>query len=507
MKTENTLRFLGSPHVAVPLLFVLAFAVRFPAFFTPTIDWDESTFILFGQHILDGGLPYVDYFDIKPPLLFYFFAGAIKLFGATVPAVRTAGVLCVLVAAGACYFLARRMWDGMAGLLAGILCISAMSVGSGAAVLSEAVAMASLMACVYLVIAENRRGWAMFLAGACMGAAVLVRSNLAYPCLFSAPGVLYILLGERRGFLRRALLYVLGGVCVLLLTLYPFYARDALGHLYRAVVLTPLEGLDGAMSVSGLKMLMWTWNDGWNLFMILALCGLFLDIRQCGGRPAGHARHLAFLGLILAATAASFLGGKTLYGHYFVQLIPILALFGGALLSRLLKLGHGLRLLSLALALYILLLPLLPLSFTLQRMGKIVWHMDGGFHVVSSDESETARYIRGHLPEGRTIWVMDNHIIYWLLSMEPPSRYLMHPSKITLPVQVSIDSGRKLTALTEIKETFAKRPYFIVRGSDNRYIREGTLEGSLINAVMDERYEKVAQFGRLGVFRIADEWR
>ncbi|OIQ49101.1 hypothetical protein BerOc1_01021 [Pseudodesulfovibrio hydrargyri] len=488
----------------MPLLLVLAFAVRFPAFYTPTIDWDESTFILFGQHILNGGLPYADYFDIKPPLLFYFFAGAIKLFGASVPAVRAAGALCVFVTAGACYFLARRMWDGRAGLLAGILCISGMSVGSGAAVLSEAVAMAPLMVCVYLVIAENKRGWAMFLAGACMGAAVLIRSNLAYTCLFSAPGVLFILLEDRRGFPRRASLYALGGVCVLLLTLYPFYARHALGDLYRAVVLTPLEGLDGAMSIGGLKMLLWTWNDGWNPFMVVALCGLFLDIAQRAGRPSGHARHLVFLGLILAATTVSFLGGKTLYAHYVIQLIPALALFGGLVLSRLLKYGVGPRLLGLGLALYILLLPLLPLSFTLQRLSGIVWHMDGEYHVVASDESETARYIRAHLPEGRAIWAMNDHIIYWLLSMEPPSRYVMHPSKITLPVEVSIDSGRTATALSEIEDTFAKKPYFIVRGTNNRYIREGTPEGDLINAAMRRSYEKVAQFGRLGVFRITD---
>jgi hypothetical protein len=502
--TENNLRFLGNHYAAVPLLFVLSFAVRFSWFYTPTIGWDESTFILFGQHILNGGLPYVDFFDIKPPLLFYFFAGAIKVFGATIPAMRVAGTLCVFITASACYFLARHMWGGVAALFAGILCIAGMSVGNGMAVLSETVAMAPLMGCIYLVIAENRRGWAMFLAGACMGAAVLVRSNLAYTCLLSAPGVLYILYEDKRRLLGRAAFYALGGVCVLLLALYPFYARHALDDLYRAVVLTPLGGANGAMSIAGLRGLVWSWNDGWNLLLLLALCGVSLCLSRIRQRPPSQIRHLFFLFSILVATTISFSGGKTMYAHYVMQLIPVLALFGGYLLCRLHESCGRMRPFCYVLAFYILLLPSLPLSFTLQRLGRIARDMDSEYHVLASDESRTARYIAAHLPEGRNIWVMDNHIIYWFLSMEPPAKYLMHPDKISLGDEIAIDSGHTETSLGVIERAFAQGPYFIVRESNNRYIREGTPEGDLINAAMRERYEKVARFGRLGVFRISD---
>ncbi|MGE4422018.1 MAG: ArnT family glycosyltransferase [Pseudodesulfovibrio sp.] len=503
--TENKPRFWGTPYVALPLLFVLSFAVRYSFFYTPTIGWDESTFILFGQHILNGGLPYVDYFDIKPPLLFYLFAGAIKLFGATIPAVRAAGAVCVFLAASACYFIGRHLWGKAAGLFAGILCISGMSVGNGMAVLSETVAMAPLMACAYLVIAWNRRGWAMFLAGALMGAAVLIRSNLAYTCLLSAPCVLYILYEDRRALFSRAALYALGGVTVLLLTLYPFYARDALGDLYRAVVLTPLGGANGAMSVAGLKKLLWSWNDGWDLLLVLAACGLYLCFSQVGKGRASRFRHVLFLCSILLATTLSFLGGKTIYGHYILQLVPVLSLFGGYLLYRLHENCGGMRLFCYALALYILLLPSLPLSLSLQRLGRIARDVDAEYHVVASDETETARYIREHLPAGRSIWVMDNHIIYWFLSMEPPAKYLIHPDKIVLSDEVALDSGHKASTIGVIEDVFAERPYFIVRMRNNRYLLDGTPEGDLINATMGRMYHKVAQFGMLGVFRINGE--
>jgi hypothetical protein len=503
--TENRLNFVARPSVALPLLLVLAFAVRFSCFYLPTIALDESTFILFGQHILNGGLPYVDYFDIKPPLLFYFFAGAIKLFGATIPAVRVAGTLCVFVAASACYLLGRRLWGQVAGLFAGILCIPGMSIGYSMAVLSETVALAPLMVCAYLVVVWNRRGWAMFLAGAGMGAAVLIRSNLAYTCLLSAPAVLYILYEDKRALLRRASLYVLGGVCVLLLTLYPFYRHDALWDLYKAVVLAPMGTANGAMSVAGLKKLIWFWDDGLDLFFVLGACGLYMGLVQVGRRCASHFRHLIFLCSILLATALSFLGGKTMYAHYFVQLIPVLSLFGGYVLYRFYEDCTRLHLLCYALSLYILLLPSLPLALTIQRISRIFLGMDGEYHVLASDESEAARYIKAHLPEGRTIWAMDDHIVYWLLLMDPPSRYLMHPKKIILGEEVAIDSDHRTSSLDEIRSVFAKKPYYILRLSGNWYILDGTPEGDLINATMDRMYKEVARFGKLCVYRIVEQ--
>ena len=503
--TKNRLCFWGNPSVAVPLLFVLTFAVRFSWFYTPTIDWDESTFILFGQHILNGGLPYVDYFDVKPPLLFYFFAGAIKLFGATIPAVRVAGALCVFVTATACYFLARHLWDRMAGLFAGILCISGMSVGSGMGTMSETVAMAPLMLWAYLVIAENRRGWAMFLAGACMGAAVLIRSNLAYVCLLSAPGVLYILFEDRGRVLRRAALYAFGGVCVLLLTLYPFYARDGLGALYRAVVLTPMEGMKGAVSLASVGKLIWTWNDNLDLLILLSLCGLSLCLTQIRAGSVAYRKHIVLLLLSAVSIIISVFGGRTVFAHYFFQLVPILALFGGCLLHSLHEQSGVVRLLCYALTLYIIILPSLPLSFTIQRVNRILHDRDQTYDVIVSNESKVAEYIHDNLPDGKSIWALDAHIVYWFLSMEPPSKYVIHPDKMGLPNEVAISSGGKTTAVGVIRDIFARRPYFLVRGNDTSYIREGTPEGDLINATMRDRYEKVAQFGRLGVFRIVDE--
>ncbi|MEZ7197981.1 ArnT family glycosyltransferase [Pseudodesulfovibrio karagichevae] len=502
--TDNKPHFWGTPYVALPLLLVLAFAVRFSYFYTPTIGWDESTFILFGQHILNGGLPYVDYFDIKPPLLFYFFAGAIKLFGATIPAVRVAGALCVFLAASACYFLGRHMWGKAAGLFAGILCISGMSVGNGMAVLSETVAVAPLMACAYLVIAWNRRGWAMFLAGALMGAAVLIRSNLAYTCLLSAPAILYLLYKNGSRLFGGALAYALGGIVVLLAALYPFYARDALMDVYRATVLAPMVSTGGGLSLRGLGGLISSWNAGWGILMVLSVCGIYLCLTQVRQVSPRSRSALIFIFSVIVATIASIVEGKTIHGHYLLQIIPMLSLFGGYSLYYLYENCGNLHVLVYALCLYITLLPLCPMRATAMQLIQVARGLDSDYSVVRSGESRTAAYIKEHLPEGRKIWVMDNHIIYWFLSMSPPSKYVLHPSLIALPDEITAASRGETSNVTAAEDIFRQRPYFIVRSTANWYVVDGTLVGDLINASMKRMYKKVVQFGDLIVYRIVD---
>ncbi len=44
--------------------------MRLPFFFPAVIDWDESTYVLMGQSILDGHVPSIEQWDDKPPLAY-----------------------------------------------------------------------------------------------------------------------------------------------------------------------------------------------------------------------------------------------------------------------------------------------------------------------------------------------------------------------------------------------------------------------------------------------------
>lgn len=63
------------------LLLFLSLILRAPSLHYTFLDVDESQFAGFAHTLLDGGLPYRDSLDTKPPLIYLFFAAIFSVFG------------------------------------------------------------------------------------------------------------------------------------------------------------------------------------------------------------------------------------------------------------------------------------------------------------------------------------------------------------------------------------------------------------------------------------------
>ena len=63
---------------------------------------DESTYVIMGSHVLEGHLPYLELFVMKPPGMFFTLAGVMSVFGENLLAVRFFGFFC------ACWCLRSR---------------------------------------------------------------------------------------------------------------------------------------------------------------------------------------------------------------------------------------------------------------------------------------------------------------------------------------------------------------------------------------------------------------
>jgi hypothetical protein len=101
--------------LAGAIIVVAAFAIRCCQFGNPLIQVDETFYLLVGDRMLHGALPYVDIWDRKPVGLFVLFAG-IRLLGGD--GIVQYQVVATLFAAGAALLIVR-IAEPMAGLLAG----------------------------------------------------------------------------------------------------------------------------------------------------------------------------------------------------------------------------------------------------------------------------------------------------------------------------------------------------------------------------------------------------
>jgi len=107
-----------SPLVLALLLLAIAVALRFRDFGNPVIHVDEQYYLLVGDRMLHGALPYVDLWDRKPVGLFLIFA-AIRLL--PIDGILAYQLVATLFAAGTAWAVeraARKLGAARAGALA-----------------------------------------------------------------------------------------------------------------------------------------------------------------------------------------------------------------------------------------------------------------------------------------------------------------------------------------------------------------------------------------------------
>ncbi|WP_281541521.1 ArnT family glycosyltransferase [Maribacter aestuarii] len=138
-------------------LFLITLFIRFPFFFRDYIDRDESTFILLGQSWVDGQLPYLELWDLKPPLTFAFFAAIISIFGKSFLAIRFFGAVLVVITAFFTFKIAVHITTKKVAYWASVCCVLLLSLfGSLQGVMSEHICMAAFVPGLYLLISKKR---------------------------------------------------------------------------------------------------------------------------------------------------------------------------------------------------------------------------------------------------------------------------------------------------------------------------------------------------------------
>ncbi|OWK30516.1 hypothetical protein SPMU_15030 [Sphingomonas mucosissima] len=104
---------------ARPLLLIIAFTLlyRSISFGDPMIAYDEQLYLLVGDRMLQGQLPYVDLWDRKPIGLFLFYAGVRLLGGDGIIQYQVVAALCVAATACLIWTAARRSASPVAALI------------------------------------------------------------------------------------------------------------------------------------------------------------------------------------------------------------------------------------------------------------------------------------------------------------------------------------------------------------------------------------------------------
>lgn len=325
------------PVAAAWLLFICLghWALRLNSLPLPYLS-DEGEYAYQAHLLAQGGLPYRDAYNQKPPIVFFCYRAAFALFGEKEQSPRLlAMIFCWLT-----MFLLYRMtpddWPENIRLTApGLFAsLSTLPVGDmGFAANTESFLILPSTLCAFLLLKPHPRSWVLFAAGSAAGAALMTKQTALWTALAFAAWLALRSPAKERS--RNISLFDAGLLSLPAALLAYWFSKDGLGDFWEQVVSRNMDYASLMASAAGEQ---WSWFAaqvapqflrGCLPALLLALYGLSAT-RISGSEPLGP-----LAALWLGASAVGAITGLFFFPHYFLPLMAPLSLLAAMGLKRL----------------------------------------------------------------------------------------------------------------------------------------------------------------------------
>jgi hypothetical protein len=480
-------------HLSIIIIFSLFF--RFPFFFRATFNWDENTFILMGQSILDGNLPYVELWDLKPPLAFFSYALAIA-FGKSIISVRLLGTLCVIIAAILTYYICRSVWSSKFSLLAAIIFIILTGpLMDGKSVMTEHIAIVPLIGSLALLFSSNKLiNIKIFLVGLLMGSACMIRLNLAYLALILG---LYIAAKSinfnsiKKVFLA-IFAYGIGCLIPFLSLLLPYI-------LTNNTQIFKISVIDASLSYSNAQVSFWELifkqvYDIWGIIFFIGCFQIIRMIKQSEKYSAKQNKLIYFL-IFFVGIQWSILNSGAAHNHYMIQLAPFLAVILASWFQKILnfnlKAGYFILILT-------LIMTALPTLNEYQTVGTRLFTKQSMSY---GKEYELAQYLSEEGGRNMKLYMMEHHLVYWLLDVKPPTKIVTHPSNISKEYLLRVVQTPTTNTNQELLKVLEQKPEFIVKKENVWYLQGHPEAIALLETTLQTHYTLLKNMEETQIYR------
>ena len=317
------------------LILGMQFLLRVP-FLNEPMEGDEGAYAYIAQGISRGDVPYRDTFDHKPPAIYFIYAGIFKLFGENLAAVRFFSAFYSMLTTLAIFLLAALLLGASGGLLSALF--FAVFINGpfleGTSSNSEVfMILPVVLSFLFFVMAKGRKSaWLFFLAGLLAGSAAMIK-QVAFINFLVLVGFVLLYPGPEKRM--RSILCLFAGFLVPAagFSLY-FLGRGAFGSFWHNSFLVNIQYIRPFAKAV---------NVEWGRLNLYRMGYLLLEESILFILGTGAAVHILladrerkFL-LLLCWAVSSCLGvmiGRYLFGHYFIQLLPPLAILGAYAVMR-----------------------------------------------------------------------------------------------------------------------------------------------------------------------------
>ncbi|MCR0981093.1 glycosyltransferase family 39 protein [Roseomonas populi] len=440
------------PLAALALL-VLAFLARGFFLGNPVIEGDEQFYLLVGDRMLGGALPYRDIWDRKPVGLFLIYAAIRSLGGEGVLQYQLVATVFAAATAFLIFRIGAEVASRRGGFLAGAAYLLWLGAFGGEGGQAPVFYNPLVAAAAWLVLrAVAHPGTRLRLAA--LGAAAMLAAGLAmqvkYTAVFEGAflglALLWAAWRARAGLAFLSVAALAWVACALLPTAAALAAYAAMGEAQAFVFANFLSILRRNTAALGSPLPRLATMAG--LLLPLVLCAV-LGLRQ-GWRAAEEPERRAVR--IIAGWAAAALLGVLLFGtfyiHYALPLLPALLVAAAPLLGR-----PGARVWK------------VPAAQALLALGVAATSVQAALHLRARGDGSQVRELASAVRPGAALYVFDGEPVLYLLTRSPlPTRYVF-PTHLN---DLREAGGIGVDPVAELRRVLADRPDYIVTTDGTR---------------------------------------
>jgi Dolichyl-phosphate-mannose-protein mannosyltransferase len=301
------------------------------------LERDESTYAYLGQRLLEGQRPYVDFYEMKPPVIFAMYALINLVFGYSEWGLHTAAIVFTLLNAGLIWAIGRMLmpavYSAVASVAYGIL--SANLYVSATYMESELIVMVFALGSTWASLRwyqnDQKNGRLLLISGILWALATLVKQTGLFFAMIPVGLILHRFYAQKPRVWRHVLTdlawWTAGtiipiAVCAIWMTATGSWA----GFWFWCITYTSMysSAVTWALAQTSLWYNLNTMLIGFKPYWVLAGAGLVLLLTL---KSAPHKRLLLLL-LTISGLLAIF-PGKRFYAHYWLQFYPAFALLMG----------------------------------------------------------------------------------------------------------------------------------------------------------------------------------
>jgi len=188
-------------------------------------------------------------------------------------------------------------------------------------------------------------------------------------------------------------------------------------------------------------------------------------------------------------------GGAVLF-HYLIQMVPMTCILAAAPFSASMTIWRGRLVTSATVAILAL------ASHAVFAQYRIVTKRALQHRPLGADVGyDIAAYLREANRERAPVYLMTDHIAYWLSGTSPLTKVTTHPSNIARKYLLEVISGAGASTQSEIRRVFAARPLFVVKTAEVWYLARQPDARELLAHELATHYSLVTRIRAREVYR------